>query len=331
VVAGGIVGGLVATSGPGPATYTAYFGEAVGVYPGSDVDILGVKVGSVLSVQPEGNQVKVVLSVNRDVTLPAGADAVSIVPSVVADRYVQLSPAYGGGPVLAAGGVIPRDRTATPVEVDQLYSAIAKLAGELGPNGVNSHGAISDVLNTGAKNLAGNGQAFGTMVDRMSQLAKTLNGSQGSFFATISNLNKFAAMLQANNGQVKTVQSQLSQVSGFLAADRANLAAALKELAVALSQVQQFISDNRSGLKSNISKLESITQVLVKERASLAQALDNEPLAADNFLGAYNPQTGTLNSRGDLLEIFGPGPCSYQSNPNQNGCPVPLPTNGVNP
>lgn len=328
IVAAGVVGGVAATSGPGPATYTAYFGEAVGVYPGSDVDILGVKVGTVDSVTPEGKQVKVVLSVGRNIPVPANVDAVSIVPSVVADRYVQLSPAYTGGATLASGGVIPRNRTATPVEIDQIYSSISKLAGELGPNGVNKNGAVSDVLNTGAKNLAGNGQAFATMVSQMSQLAKTLNGSQNDFFATVSNLQKFASMLQSNNSQVQTVQGQLSDVSGFLAADRANLAAALKELAAALGQVQQFISDNRSGLQTNITKLQSITAILVKERSSLAEALDNEPLAAQNLVNAYDPRTGTLNARGDLNEIS-MGACSYLSNPHQTGCPLPLPATGT--
>jgi phospholipid/cholesterol/gamma-HCH transport system substrate-binding protein len=328
LVAGGTTAGLIATSGPGPVQYTAYFGEAVGVYPGSNVDVLGVKVGTVTSVRPEGKQVKVVMSVDRIVTIPATADAVSIVPSVVADRYVQLSPAYTGGPALAAGGVIPRSRTATPVEIDQIYSSIAKLAGALGPNGVNSSGALSDVLNTGAANLRGNGQAFGTMIQQLSQLAKTLNGTQGDFFGTISNLQKFANMLRANNGQVQTVQGQLSQVSGFLAADRSSMAGALSRLSTALAQVQQFISGNRDALKSNVAKLKAITQVLVKERASLAQALDNEPLAADNFIAAYDPQTGSLNARGDPNELS-MGNCGYISNPNQKGCPLPLPATGT--
>lgn len=328
VVAAGTVGGVIATSGPGPVTYTAYFGEAVGVYPGSDVDILGVKVGTVQSVTPQGKQVKVVLSVDRDVPVPANVDAVSIVPSVVADRYVQLSPAWTSGATLGPGGTIPQDRTATPVEIDQIYSSISKLANELGPNGVNKNGAFSDVLNTGAKNLNGNGQAFATMVTQMSQLAKTLNGSQNDFFATVSNLNKFANMLDSNNSQVQEVQDQLSQVSGFLAADRANLAAALKELSTALGQVQQFISDNRAGIKTNVTNLQSITNILVKERASLAQALDNEPNAAENLVNAYDPQTGTLNARGDLNELS-MGKCAYTSNPNQAGCPVPLPATGV--
>lgn len=335
VAAAASIGAVVASSGPAPRTYTAYFGEAVGVYPGSDVDVLGVKVGTIDSVQPEGTQVKVVMSVDPGVQVPAGADAVVIVPSVVADRYIQLSPAYTGGAVLGSGGVIPKTRTATPVEIDQIYASVSKLTGELGPNGVNKTGALNDVLNTGAANLKGNGASLGTMIRELSQLYQTLQGSQGNFFGTINNLQQFSKMLNTNDSQVRTVQNQLSQVSGFLAADRDSLAGALNELATALSQVKGFISGNRAALKSNINKLQQLTQLLVNERASLAQALDNEPLAADNFLNAYDPATGTLNARGNLQEID-TGPCSYATNPSQAGCPtgaasaapLPLPPTG---
>ena len=333
VLAGGITGGVLASSGPGSKTYTAYFTEAVGVYPGSSVDILGVRVGRIDSIQPGGKRVKVVMSVNAGVPVPSGADAVVIVPSVVADRYIQLSPPYTGGPQLASGGVIPVGRTATPVEIDQIYASITKFTHDLGPNGVNSQGALSGVINTGAQNLKGSGKAFGTMVQQLSQLYQTLKGSQGNFFGTISNLEKFNAMLKTNDGQVRTVQNQLAQVSSFLAADRQDLSGALNELATALDQARSFISGNRSALKSNITKLQALTKLLANQRASLAEALDNLPLAADNFLNAYDPANGTLDSRGNLLELEF-GPCSYQTNPNQTGCPtgtapLPLPATGA--
>jgi phospholipid/cholesterol/gamma-HCH transport system substrate-binding protein len=161
----------------------------------------------------------------------------------------------------------------------------------------------------------------------MSQLAKTLNGTQNSFFGTVSNLQKFAGMLQSNNSQVATAQNQLAEVSGFLAADRSDLAGALSELSTALAQVQSFISANRAGVKTNVANLAGITNVLVKERASLTQILDNEPLAADNFIAAYDPATGTLNARDDLNELS-MGSCSYLTNPDQKGCPLPLPASG---
>jgi phospholipid/cholesterol/gamma-HCH transport system substrate-binding protein len=311
---------LIALPGPPGTQVTAYFTEAVSIYPGSDVRILGVKVGTVDSVQPEGTRVKVIMTVDHGVPVPAEADAVVVVPSLVADRYIQLTPAYSGGPTLTSGQVIPLSHTATPVELDQLYQALTKFAQDLGPNGVNSHGALSDVIKTGAANLSGNGRAFGTMVYEFSQLQRTLARSQGNFFATINNLEQFTSMLKANDAQVRLAQQQLAQVASFLAADRQNLAGALNELATALGQAQAFIQANRGALKSNISKLQAITTILVNQKASLSEALDNYPLAADNLLNAYDPANGTLDARGDLNEIS-MGPCSYITNPQQIGCP----------
>lgn len=328
VAAAGITGGLIAASGPSANTYTALFSEAVGVYPGSNVDVLGVPVGTIDSVTPVGKQVKVTFSVDSNVSVPALADALVIVPSVVADRYIQLSPAYTSGPTLTPGDTIPATRTATPVEVDQLYNAITKFSSDLGPNGVNSHGALNDVINTGAKNLKGNGRAFGTMIRDLGQLYQTLQNSQGNFFGTITNLEKFTAMLNSNSGQVAQAQNQLAQVSGFLAADRSELGGALNELSAALAQVQNFINTNKSALTTNITRLQAITRLLVNQKASISHALDEFPLAADNVLSGYDPSTGTLDGRGDLNEIS-MGRCSYITNPAQHGCPVPINSAGA--
>jgi phospholipid/cholesterol/gamma-HCH transport system substrate-binding protein len=293
---------------PGGTRITAYFGQAVGVYAGSDLRVLGVRVGSVDSVRPQGRQVRVTMSLDHGVDVPAGAVAVVIAPSVVADRYIQLSPAYTGGPRLAGHAVIPATRTATPVELDQLYASISRLATALGPNGANRKGALSDALDTGAANLAGNGKDLGDMIGDSGQAAKTLSGSEGDLFATLTNLQKFTTMLKANDGQVRLAERQLAQVNGFLADDRQNLGAALQQLATALGAVQRFIRDNRARLKSNVTKLASLTQTLVNQRASLAEALDTAPLAADNVLNAYDPVHQTLDGRGDLNELSMGGP-----------------------
>jgi len=308
-----LTGTLYLLSRPAGMRITAYFGRAVGVYSGSDLRVLGVKVGTIDAVRPEGRQVRVTMTVDHGVAVPAGAVAVAVAPSVVADRYVQLAPAYTGGPRLADHAVIPASRTATPVEVDQLYDSISRLATALGPNGANRAGALSDALNTGADNLAGNGENLGAMVGALGQAAKTLSGSSSDLFATLTNLQKFTTMLKANDGQVRLAERQLAQVNGFLADDRQNLGAALEQLATALGRVQRFIHDNRARLKSNVTKLASITRTLVDQRASLAEALDTAPLAADNVLNAYDPVHRTLDGRGDLNELSMGGPLTPAS------------------
>lgn len=297
------VGWYTAFRDPGAKRITAYFTTAVGVYPGSDLRILGVRVGTVDTVRPEGPQVRVTMTLDRDVAVPAAAAAVVVAPSIVADRFIQLTPAFTGGPQIAAGAVIPANRTATPVELDQLYESIRKLTTALGPNGANSKGALSDALDVGAANLGGNGEKFGEMIEQFGKANRTLAGSSGDLFNTIENLQKFTTMLRENDGQVRQAQQQLAEVSGILAQDRDELAAALVEMAAALKKLKAFIAENRALIRSNVGKLSSITQTLVDQRASLAEALDIQPLAADNLLNAYDPATRTLMGRGNLNEI----------------------------
>jgi phospholipid/cholesterol/gamma-HCH transport system substrate-binding protein len=298
-----LTGALYVLALPGAQRLTAYFGQAVGVYPGSDLRVLGVKVGEVDAVRPQGRQVEVTMSLDHGVAVPAGVNAVVVAPSIVADRYIQLSPAYTGGPRLRDHAVIPATRTATPVELDQLYDSISRLATALGPNGANRKGALSDVLTTGAANLGGNGRALGDVIQQLGKATRTLSGSQDDLFTTLTNLQRFTTMLKANDGQVRLAEQQLAQVNGFLADDRQNLGAALNQLATALVEVKRFIGANRALLKSNVTKLASITQVLVDQRRSLAEAMDTIPLAAGNVLHAYDPVHQTLDGRGDLNEL----------------------------
>jgi virulence factor Mce-like protein len=285
---------------------TAYFSAAVGLYPGSDVRVLGVRVGSIDSVTPQGTTVKVEMSVDKSIRVPANAQAVVVSPSVVSDRYVQLTPVYTGGAVLADNATIPRERTATPVELDQLYQSLDKLTTTLGPNGANKNGALSDLLNTAAANLAGNGQNLNDTIKQLGQATSTLAGSKDDLFGTVDNLQKFVTTLAQSDQQVRTFNDQLSQVSGYLAGERADLGDALSQLSTALGQVQGFIADNRSEIKSNVDKLADVTKVLVDQRAALAESLDVAPLALGNLQNTYNAASGTLDTRADINELTEP-------------------------
>jgi phospholipid/cholesterol/gamma-HCH transport system substrate-binding protein len=299
---------------------TAYFSRAVGVYPGSDVQVLGVKVGSVDSVTPKGDQVEVVLSIDADAPVAPNTGAVVIAPSVVADRSVQLTTLRHGGPRIADNAIIPVDRTATPVELDELYGSLDKLTTALGPNGANADGALSDLLDTGANTLRGNGTAFNETIRNFAEVAKTLTGSQDNLFGTIDELQKFTAMLAGNDRAVRDVTGNLGRVAATLSDNKEELAGALNTLGAALADIQAFIRDNRAALKSNVDKLAGITQVLVNDRESLSEALDVAPLAVTNLENAFDPASGTLQSRANLLE--------YESAPPGAAARLPLPASG---
>lgn len=304
---------LLATAGlwlvfseSGGTRISAYFGKTVGLYAGSSVRVLGVKVGEITGVTPQGEAVRVDMRVDPGVPIPADAGAVVVAPSLVSDRYVQLTPAYESGPEMATDAVIAKEKTATPAELDDLYTSLDKLSTSLGPNGANSSGALSDVLDTAAANLDGNGKNLNTTVTRLSELAKTLDGSKDDLFATVRNLNSFTTTLAESDAQLNEFYRRAADVSGFLAADSDDVGAALSSLATSMADVEKFVADNKELLSSNVDKLAGLTKVLVDQRAALAEVIDIAPTGATNFINSYDAASGTIAVRDNLNELTHP-------------------------
>ncbi|MEC3951606.1 MCE family protein [Nocardia sp. CDC153] len=287
-------------------TITAYFDKSIGIYEGSDVRILGVPVGHVDSVTPQGDVVKVVMKVDRKYDIPADAKAAQITPSVVSDRYIQLAPAYKGGPKMGRDATIPKDRTATPVEVDRLYKSITELSDALGPNGANKDGALNQLVRTSADNLSGNGEALGNSFTQLSKAAHALSDSRTDIFDTVKNLQTFVQTLADNDAQVRTFNTQLASLAGFLSDERQTLGDALNLLSVALGDVARFIDNNRDLVQSNADALTKLTQTLADQRDDLAKALPLIPTALSNLINVHNGETGTLDMRPNFTDLQDP-------------------------
>lgn len=304
VIAGAIV--YVVTGSP-TKKVTAQFSSAVGMYPGSDVRMLGVKIGTVTKVTPRGTGVDVAMEVEQDRKLPANAIATIVPPSLVSDRYVQLAPVYEGGAQLADGATIPRNRTATPVELDDIYNALNQVTTALGPAGANKDGALSDLLATTAKNLDGNGTALGQTVTNLSEAVTTLATSRDDLFGTVANLQTFTKALQDSDAQVVQVNQLLDTVAGDLADERASLASAITNLRSALTKVAAFLQKNQALFSTNVKGLAQVTTVLSDKQAALREILSAAPVALSNLAHTYNPAAGTLDVRANLASLFDPG------------------------
>ncbi|MGZ4436547.1 MAG: MCE family protein [Nocardioidaceae bacterium] len=306
---------------PDTIKVTGSFSRAVGLFPGSDVRILGVHVGKVLSVKPEGDHVAVAFEFDAKYKVPADAKAAVVAPSLVSDRYVQLLPAYTSGPVMRDGARIGLDRTAVPVELDRISTSLDDLLVALGPQGANKEGALSNLLDTGAKNLKGEGTNIHDTNHDLSLALSTLSGGRNDLFSTVKNLQSFTSMLATNDTQVRRLNTDLANVSDQLAGERGDLAAALKNLAVALSETSSFVHDNRTVLKTDIGQLTSVTSTIAKQRNALAETLDNAPVAISNLQNAYNPKSGTLDTRNNAAQLKDPALllCSLITGPTGTG------------
>jgi phospholipid/cholesterol/gamma-HCH transport system substrate-binding protein len=276
------------------------FTRTIGLYEGNDVRILGVRVGSIDSLTVDGEQVRVEMTVDGKYQLPADVKAVLVPPSVVSDRFIQLTPAFTGGPELEQDAVLGADRTQVPLEFDEIFRNLDELNVALGPEGANKEGALARLVKISAKNLDGNGEEFNGAFKQFSAAVSALSGSRTDLFATVRQLQRFNAMLAANDGGVRQLNANLAQVGDQLAAERDDLGAALANLSTALQLVNNFVAENRKTLTSDIHKLTTVTNVLSREQEAITQIIDTAPYALVNLGLAGDPKAKTLDTKADL-------------------------------
>jgi phospholipid/cholesterol/gamma-HCH transport system substrate-binding protein len=130
-----------------------------------------------------------------------------------------------------------------------------------------------------------------------------LADNKDQLFGSVRELEGFVHTLAHNDRTVRTFNASLAQVSHMLRGERGDLAASLHNLGIAMRHVSGFVRDNRAVLGHDISGLDRVTQVLVKQRAALAETLRNAPLALNNLALTYNPQAGTLDTRANIGEL----------------------------
>ncbi len=310
-----VAAALTMFHGKDQKTLVAHFPRTISIYEGSDVRILGVPVGQVTKVTPSGTDVVVEMSYDPDIKVPANAKAVIIAPSIVGDRYVQLTPTYEAGEdVMPDGQVLDTDRTAVPLELDQIYSSIDQLTVALGPTGANRKGALTDLLESTAKNFGGEGAQFHQTIKNFSKLSATLDDNKDELFGSARELEGFINTLAKNDQTVRSFNQSLADVSQMLSGERGELAASLRNLAEAMGQVSSFVKDNRAILGRNIKGLNRVAKVLVHQRGALDEILKDAPIALNNLYLTYNPEAGTLDTRsnqGELGQQIGADPAAF--------------------
>jgi phospholipid/cholesterol/gamma-HCH transport system substrate-binding protein len=264
---------------------TARFLNSVNLYDGARVKVLGVDVGKVTSVEVEGTAVTVEMAVEDDVRLPVDVQAVIVPPSIVGDRYVQLTPAYSGGEELPPGAVIGLERTAVPVELDETYRQLTRVARALGPRGVNRDGSLSRVVESAAAAMGGNGRRFHRSMEALADAMDTLEASDEEYQSTVDNLATFTHTMLENDATVRRLVRSLSRVSSQLNAQRDDIVTASRQLSTALRDIDRFTDQHGARLTKGVAELRHVTRVLHRRVRDIDDVL---ALAPVGFTGALN-------------------------------------------
>lgn len=279
-------------------TVTAHFPRAVSVYAGTDVRVLGVNVGKVTAVIPEGNSVRVEMEYDAAYQVPADAKAVIVTPTLVADRFVQLTPVWKkGDKVMADGADIALPETGVPVELDRIYDSLQSLTQALGPNGVNKDGTLDHLLEAGTKAFDGQGAKGNQMIRDLAEAAETFGDGAGPLFETVTYLAKFTQTLARNDTLVRAFMQDLTGVSTMLSEESDELEQAVAAVASAVGSVKGFVTKNRDGFVTDVRKLTEVMNTIVSEKDNLETAIRVAPTAMANLKVGFDDVTGSQSSR----------------------------------
>ena len=291
----------------GPATITAYFPAATAIYPGDDVQVSGIKVGTISAIHAEGTRTKMTLHVDHGVSIPADAKAVIVAQNLVAARYVQLTPAYrSSGPTMRDGAVIPLERTAVPVEWDEVKTQLMRLATELGPNSKVSTPSVARFIDSAANALGGNGDKLRQTLAQLSAVGRVLADGSGNIVDIIKNLQTFISVLRDSSEQLVMFNNRLATLTSVLDENKSDLDAALTNLSQAVVEVQRFVAGSRDQTSEQIARLADLTQILVDNKMALKNVLHVAPNALANAYNDYEPDTGAIRGAFSVSNLANP-------------------------
>jgi phospholipid/cholesterol/gamma-HCH transport system substrate-binding protein len=302
------IGVVIRTQMFAPTTVTAYFTKAIGIYPGDTVQVAGVVVGHIDTIEADGTRTKITLKVDHGVPVPADAEAVIVAQNLVSARYVDLTPAIapGSGPTLTDGAVIPLSRTAIPVEWDEVEDQLMRLASDLGPRSDTAPTSVSRFIDSATNALDGNGDKLRQTLAQLSQISRVLADGSGDIVDIISNLQTFVSALKDSNTQIVQFEDRFATLTSVLDEGRSDLDAAVTTLSSAIGDVQRFIAGSRNQTSEQVQRLAEVTQNLADHRIDLENVLHVAPNAIANAYNIYNPDTGSVTGSFALAPLSNP-------------------------
>jgi len=272
----------------------AYFDNSNSIFVGDDVVLLGVRVGQIDRIEPQPQRAKISFWLDSKYEVPAEVNAVTLSPKLITSRAIQLTPAYTSGPRLADGAVIPQNRTAVPVEFDDLRQQLGKLAESLQPTQPDGVSPLGAFINTTADNLRGQGTRIRDTIVRLSQAVSAFGDHSNDTFATVKNLATLVSALHDSADLMEQLNSHLAAVTSLLANDPNEVANSVTDLNAAVDDVKGFVADNREALGTTSDKLASISHALTDSIDDVKQTLHILPNVVSNAVNIYDPAHGSL-------------------------------------
>lgn len=291
-----VIGFNVARPSPATRTYCADMPDSVGLYQGSAVTVLGVRVGEVTGIEPNGASATVRFTVRADRTLPTDVGAVTVNDTLLADRRLELVGAEPDGPGWDAANCITR--TLTPQSLSQTFDALAGLADQMnGADDPAQRGAVGAGLTALEQATTGTGEQINAVIEELAGALASPHAAIDRIGTLIDALAALTRRARGSWGTAESVVSGLPQTfNDIVTIAFPPIIQLVDDLASVLPQLNDVIRMIAPAVRARTGTAE-LPALLSTGIDSVAGLIEMTPALTAGFAGTLDPATGATTIR----------------------------------
>lgn len=247
----------------GTSDYSAYFAEAGGIKPGSDVRVSGLSVGRVSDIRLAGTKVLVDFTVDDGVELGDRTEAAIKTETVLGTKFLQLI-SRGNGTLT---GTIPIERTTSPYDLTGALGDLTTTISALDTT------QLSSALTTLAETFKDTPGDLKMALEGVARFSDTLNARDAQLRNLLADANKVTAVLAKRSDQIAGLVANANALLAELLAQRNSVDTLMNNLTAVSQQISGLVNDNRTQLKPAVDKLNGVLGILDSRKRELQRTL----------------------------------------------------------
>ena len=247
----------------GTSDYSAYFAEAGGIKPGSDVRVSGMSVGRVSDVKLDGTKVLVDFTVRDGVELGDRTEAAIKTETVLGNKMLEITPRGDG----SLDGTIPLERTTSPYDLPTALGDLTTTISALDTT------QLSSALTTLADTFKDTPPDLKIALEGVARFSDTLNTRDAQLRSLLADANKVTAVLGKRSDQIASLVVNTNALLSEILSQRDSVDALMNNLTAVSAQISGLVEDNRTQLKPALDKVNGVLGILDNRKQELQRTL----------------------------------------------------------
>lgn len=241
----------------GMSDATVYVADAAGLTTGDEVQVAGMKVGTVRKIELDGDRVRVRFAINRGVELGADTSAQIKTDSILGRRALGV---FSDGRGELEDNTIPLDRTSVPYS---LTSALGDLSDTVEAMDTDK---VDEALTVLAETMEGSSPEVRGAIDGITRLSRSLNERDEGVRQLLEKAAGTTDVLGRRSDQINQLMVDGNTLFTQLDLRRRALSELIVNIDELARQLSGVVQDNEAQLGPALDKLEQVSDLLIRNK-----------------------------------------------------------------